>query len=141
MFWTPAAGPLLQLTHQAITEEVIGQQGQDEGQLGVHPALLKPGGIGDQESNGHGHRHDHSRRRDDVGEPLLHQAVLGLEGILEGRLELFGFPVIDEQPHQIKQASEPNHHPDDVQGLEPEVGLRGKSRQGDHRPKPNWATS
>ena len=105
---------------------MISQQSCHKGKLGVHPALLKPGRLGNQQTNRHRNRNHHPRGRDDVGEALLHQAVLLLEGHAQFWFQLFSFNVIDEQPHQIEEACKPNHNTNDVECFEPEIGLRGK---------------
>ena len=48
-----------------------------------------------------------------------------MKGLTQAWFQLLSLAVIDEQTHQIEQAGEPHHHADDVQGLEPEVGLGG----------------
>ena len=119
----PGAGPLLQLPHEPIAEQVVGQQQGHEGQLHMQPALVQPTGIGGQQADGHGHRHHHAGGGDDVGQPLLHQRVLGLEHRLGIGAEGVRLHVVDEETHQIEQPGKPHHHPDDVEGLEPEIGL------------------
>ena len=119
----------MELAHQPVTKHVVSQQGRHKTELGVHPALLKPGGLGQQQPDGHRYRHSHSRRGDDVGEPFLHQGVLIAERLLQFRRQFLRFNVIDEQAHQIEEARKPHHDPNDVQGLEPEVGLGRKRHQ------------
>ena len=63
---------------------------------------------------------------DDVGESPFHHGVLRLEGFAYRRLFLLCFNVIDEQPDEIEQPGEPDHHSNNVKGLEPQVSLRWK---------------
>ena len=78
---------------------MIGQQGRHESQLGVHPALLQPGGIHAQQASRTHHCDHHAGGGDDVGQTAFHQAVLGLESRPQGFLQLLSLAVIDEQPH------------------------------------------
>ena len=108
---------------------MISQQSGDETELGVHPALLKPAGLGHQQTHGHRHRDHHARGGDDVRQTALHQAVLLAERSLQLRGELFGFSVVNEQPNQIEEACKPNDDTNDVECLEPEIGLRWQSHE------------
>ncbi len=117
----------MQLAHKPVTEHVISQQGSHKSKFCVHPALLKPRGLSQQQADGHRDSHSHTGRGDDVGETFLHQGVLIPERLLQFRRQLLGFDVVDEQAHEIKETRKPHHNPNDVQGLEPEIGL-GRER-------------
>ena len=119
----------MELSHQPITEPVIGKQQRHKAEFGVHPALLEPAGLGDEQTDSHGYSHHHSRGCDDVRQATFHQGVLLLKRLLQLLVKIIGFHVIDEQPHQIEQACKPNHYAHNVEGLEPQVRLGG---QGDH---------
>ena len=114
---------------------MVGQQRRHEGQLGVHPALVKPGGVHAEQAHRHRHRHRHAGGGDDIGQAPLHHRILSLEGRPDWGLQFSCLAVVDEQAYQIKESGEPHHHAYDVEGLEPEVGLRGPGEGQEHRPR------
>ena len=110
-----AAGVFItfKIDQQFATVNMVNNQYRNQAQLNAEPHLA--GVIADDH---HGDAEYHGQYQAGGHDAVKQFALHDLEAIQTGLVD--GHSVINKQTWQVKQAGEPGHHENDVQGLKPE---------------------